>query len=126
MTPAARTKSILVSEIKNIQNVGVDHIHTFFIGNDDMDTEPILLITEAPDYSSDSGNDQIIMSKKRIQIEFYYPKNYEFDMSAIERSVKAVLQKYRFYCNSDAGHVITPDTENITNTLKFIYNEEEI
>lgn len=126
MTPAARTKSILVSEINKIQNIGVDHIHTFFIGNDDMDTEPILLITEAPDYSSDSGNDQIIMSKKRIQIEFYYPKNYEFDMSAIERSVKAVLQKYRFYCNSDAGHVITPDTENITNTLKFIYNEEEI
>ncbi|MFC6170355.1 DUF806 family protein [Loigolactobacillus jiayinensis] len=126
MTSASYVKSILVSEIKQLPKLSVEHIHAFSIGNDSNTDDPILLITELPDYSQNYGNGQPISTKKQAQIEFYYPKDYQGDMEAIETAVKWRLLNHGLYCNSDVGHVLTPDTQNIENTLKFIYTKEEI
>ncbi|RRG06376.1 MAG: DUF806 family protein [Lactobacillus sp.] len=126
MTSASYVRNILADEIEQLPNLSVEHIHAFSIGNDSNTTEPILLITELPDYSQNYGNGQPISIKKQAQIEFYYPKDYPEDMEAIESTVKWRLLKHGLYCNSDAGHVLTPDTQNIENTLKFIYTKEEI
>lgn len=126
MTSASYVRNILADEIEQLPNLSVEHIHAFFIGNDLTNTDPILVITELPDYSQDYGNSRPVSVKKQVQIEFYYPKDYQEDMSAIEQAVKDLLLANDLYCNSDAGHVLTPDTQNIENTLKFIYSKEEI
>ena len=122
MTPANYVIQILKQE--KVPGLGVEHIHAFSIGTD-MTTEPILVVSELPDYSQDSGNDEPVGYRKMVQLQFYYSKDYSGDMDGLEALVRRVLYKHRIYQNSNAGHVMTPDTENIINTLKFIYYKEE-
>ncbi|MCV3327597.1 DUF806 family protein [Pediococcus ethanolidurans] len=126
MTSIAYIKQILVKNIDSLPNLSVEHIHTFSLGSDMNDTEPLLLITSLSEAGQSFGNNDPIGSTKRVQIQFYYPKDYLGDMELIETSVKKLLRKNQVNCNGDAGAVLTPDTKNILNTLKFIYEKEAI
>ncbi|MDN7145267.1 DUF806 family protein [Liquorilactobacillus mali] len=127
MTPAAYVKGILTDNINTLEPLSVDHIYAFLIPqSEDTTAEPVLVVSEAPDYDFDYGNNVPIQNGKRIQIEFYYPKDYAEDMEAIESAVEKLLLSKGIYCFSNAGHVITPDSENIINTLKFNYIKEVI
>lgn len=127
MTPAAYIKGILTENIEKIKPLSAEHVHAFFIPSDDQTTtDPILVVSEIPDENSDYGNDIPIQKGKRIQVEFYYPKDYSEDMSEIERLVEQLLLNNRIYCFSNAGHILTPDSQNINNTLKFNYKQEVI
>lgn len=127
MTPAAYVRSVIEVKIDAIPNLSLEHVHTFMIDpNDNTKDELILVISELVDGGSSYGNDQELNIMRQVQLIFYYPPNYEFDMSEIEKSVKQVLFDQRIRCFSDAGHVMTPDNQNIINTLKFKYTEEEV
>lgn len=126
MTPTARVISLLSSNLDKLPGLEEEHIHAFTIGRDDFDNKTcIVVVSEMPAGSHDFGNDTVIGTYRRIQIDFYYPKDYTGDMDLIEKSVKSFLRAHRIRCFSDAGHVMTPDTENIINTLKFNYLETE-
>ncbi|KZD98436.1 hypothetical protein FBR6_1981 [Lactiplantibacillus plantarum] len=47
-------------------------------------------------------------------------------MDAIESGLKQVLLTNDIRCYSDYGQTLTPDSESITNTLKFNYIKEAI
>lgn len=127
MTPAAYVRSVIESRIDDIPNLSSEHVHTFMIDpNDNIKEDLILVISELVDGGSSYGNDQELDITRQVQLIFYYPPNYEFDMSEIEKSVKQVLFDQQIRCFSDAGHVMTPDNQNIINTLKFKYTEEEL
>lgn len=127
MTPAAYVRSVIEAKIDAIPNLNLEHVHTFMIDPSDNTKEDlILVISELVDGGSSYGNDQELDIIRQVQLIFYYPPNYEFDMSEIEKSVKQVLFDQRIRCFSDAGHVMTPDSQNIINTLKFKYTEEEL
>lgn len=126
MTPAAYVRSVIESRIDDIPNLSSEHVHAFMIDPSDNTKEDlILVISELVDGGSSYGNDQELDIIRQVQLIFYYPPNYEFDMSEIEKSVKQVLFDQRIRCFSDAGHVMTPDNQNIINTLKFKYTEED-
>lgn len=126
MTPAAYVRSVIESRIDDIPNLSSEHVHAFMIDPSDNTKEDlILVISELVDGGSSYGNDQELDIIRQVQLTFYYPPNYEFDMSEIEKSVKQVLFDQRIRCFSDAGHVMTPDNQNIINTLKFKYTEED-
>lgn len=118
MTPAAYVYGILADNIDSIPGLKSDDIFTFDV-DDSAGSDVIVLITEEPGMGDDYGNDNILYANKRIQIDFYYPKDYEEDMNALEQSLKKVLRDNGLYCYSDAGHVLSLDSRNITNTLKF-------
>lgn len=127
MTPAAYVRSVIESRIDDIPNLSSEHVHAFMIDpNDNTKEDLILVISELVDGGGSYGNDQELNITRQVQLIFYYPPNYEFDMSEIEKSVKQVLFDQRIRCFSDAGHVMTPDNQNIINTLKFKYTEEEL
>lgn len=127
MTPAAYVRSVIEAKIDAIPNLSLEHVHTFMIDpNDNTKDELILVISELVDGGSSYGNDQELNIMRQVQLIFYYPPDYEFDMSEIEKSIKQVLFDQRIRCFSDAGHVMTPDNQNIINTLKFKYIEEEV
>lgn len=127
MTPAAYVRSVIDSNIDDIPNLTLEHVHTFMIDpSDNTKDELILVISELVDGGSSYGNDQELNITRQVQLIFYYPPDYEFDMSEIEKSVKQILAKNLIRCFSDAGHVMTPDNQNIINTLKFKYIEEEL
>lgn len=127
MTPAAYVRSVIEAKIDAIPNLSLEHVHTFMIDpNDNTKDELILVISELVDGGSSYGNDQELNIMRQVQLIFYYPSGYEFDMSEIEKSIKQVLFDQRIRCFSDAGHVMTPDNQNIINTLKFKYTEEEV
>jgi hypothetical protein len=127
MTPAAHVRSVIEAKIDAIPNLSLEHVHTFMIDpSDNAKEDLILVISELVDGGSSYGNDQELDITRQVQLIFYYPPNYEFDMSEIEKSVKQVLFDQRIRCFSDAGHVMTPDNQNIINTLKFKYTEEEV
>ena len=127
MTPAAYVRSVIDAKIDAIPNLSLEHVHTFMIDpSDNTKEELILVISELVDGGSSYGNDQELDITRQVQLIFYYPPNYEFDMSEIEKSVKQVLFDQRIRCFSDAGHVMTPDNQNILNTLKCKYPAEEV
>lgn len=126
MTPAAYVRSVIEAKIDAIPNLNLEHVHTFMIDPSDNTKEDlILVISELVDGGGSYGNDQELNITRQVQLIFYYPPNYEFDMSEIEKSVKQVLFDQQIRCFSDAGHVMTPDNQNIINTLKFKYTEED-
>lgn len=127
MTPTAKIVGLLTDNIGKLKGVTPDNICAYKIDNENVDnTNAILVVSEDGDGQRDMGNDIILSTIRRFSIMFYYPINFEGDMDSIEKSVESFLytQNIRRYLN--AGHIMTPDTENITNTLKFTYKEDEL
>lgn len=125
MTPAAYILGLINDNIDSIDHLSSEHVHAFMIDpSDNTTTELILVVSELTDDGSDYGNDTEINIIRQVQLTFYYPPDYQYDMTTIEKSVKRVLFSKNIRCFSDAGHVMTPDNQNITNTLKFKYKEE--
>lgn len=123
MTPTAKVVALL--QAANIDGLKAEHIHAFMIDkNDWSNTDCVVRVSELPDGRHEYGNAVPINEDKSVQVDFYYPKNYKQDMDSIERSVKSFLFAHKIRCESDAGHVMTPDNQSITNTLKFNYKEE--
>lgn len=123
MTPAAYVYGILADNIVSIPGLKSDDICTFDV-DDSASSDVIVLITEEPGMGDDYGNDNVLYSNKRVQIDFYYPRDYVGDMDELERYLKQVLREHKVYCCSDAGHVLSLDSKNITNTLKFNFKME--
>lgn len=123
MTPAAYVYGILADNIDSIPGLKSDDICTFDV-DDSASSNVIVLITEEPGMGDDYGNDNVLYSNKRVQIDFYYPRDYVGDMDELERHLKQVLRGHEVYCCSDAGHVLSLDSKNITNTLKFNFKME--
>ena len=123
MTPTAKVVALL--QAANLDGLKAEHVHAFMIDkNDWSNADCVVRVSELPDGRHEYGNAVPINEGKSVQVDFYYPKNYKQDMDLIERSVKSFLFAHKIRCESDAGHVMTPDNQSITNTLKFNYKEE--
>lgn len=126
MTPTAKIVSLLSANIDKLVEIKPDNICAYKIDEENVDnTNAILVVSEDADGERDVGNDNILSTVKRISIMFYYPTNYTGDMDLIEKTVESFLYAHKIRRYLNAGHVLTPDTENITNTLKFNYIETE-
>lgn len=126
MTPAGTVTSLLIDSLDKLPGLTEGNICTYSIDNDNVDdTNLIIVVGENAAGDADYGNNDVISTHRRIQIQFYYPKDYQEDMALIEKSVKAFLRTRGYRCYADAGHMITLDTMNILNTLKFNYQESE-
>lgn len=125
MTPAAYIYSIIANNILEVPDLSLDNVYTFYIDENASFDEVLMLITETVSMGDDYGNNEVLYSNRRIQIDLYYPKDYTEDMTLIERDLKKLLRKNGIYCYSDAGHILTLDSERITNTLKFNFKMEE-
>lgn len=129
MTPTAKIVGLLSDNTDQLEGIVPDNILAYKYGKDDElqvdQSKVVLVVSEDGDDQRDVGNDIILSTIKRVSIMFYYPNDFADDMDSIEKSVESFLyaKGIRRYLN--AGHVPTPDNENITNTLKFRYKEEE-
>lgn len=127
MTPAAQVVSLIKKNINQFDGLKSEHVHSFMISQEDRTkTDAIIVVSEQPGGRHGYGNGKPIFEKRRLQIEFYYPKNYMKDMEGLEQQIKSFLFAHKYVCYSNAGHVISPDQQNITNTLKFNYQKEDI
>lgn len=127
MTPTAKVISLLEDNIDNLPGLISDNIYAYKIDNDNVDnTNVILVVSENSAGEHSFGNNDVLCTKRIIQVEFYYPFDFSEDMDLIEQSVKSFLRANGYKCYLDAGHVMSPDSENIVNTLKFNFFEEDI
>ena len=127
MTPTAKVISLLEDNIDNLPGLISDNIYAYKIDNDNVDnTHGILVVSENSAGEHSFGNNDVLSTKRIIQVEFYYPFDFSEDMDLIEQSVKSFLRANGYKCYLDAGHVMSPDSENIVNTLKFNFFEEDI
>lgn len=126
MTPVSTVTGLIKDNLDKLDGLlKEEHIYGYMIDpNEDTETEPILLVSELPRGRHGYGNDEIIFEKKRIQIQLYYPRDYEGDIEGLESNLKSFLRAHDYYCFQDAGHVMTPDNRQLTNTLKFNYIKE--
>lgn len=125
MTPTAYIVGMLTD---NAESLGIEesNICAFMIDDDLIDHgKPIVVVSENAAGSHDHGNNNILGTLRRIQIEFYYPRDFDGDMELIESRVKGLLHDNNIRCYSDAGHILAPDNLNITNTLHFNYMKYE-
>lgn len=126
MTPTARIVALLTNNVDVLVGLKPDNICAYKIDEENVDnTNAILVVSEDADGERDVGNDNILSTVRRVSIMFYYPTNYTGDMDLIERTVESFLYAHGIRRYLNAGHILTPDTENITNTLKFNYKETE-
>ena len=127
MTPTARIVGLLSDNVDHLEDILTDNICAYMIDEENVDnTNPILVVSEDNDGQRDMGNNTILSTIKRISIMFYYPINFDGDMDSIEKSVESFLYAHGIRRYLNAGHVMTTDTKNITNTLKFNYKQDEI
>ena len=125
MTPTAKIVGLLTDNLDKLKEITSDNICAYKIDNENVDdSHVILVVSEDSDGQRDVGNDKILSTTKRVSIMYYYPKNFTGDMDLIEKSVESFLYAHKIYRYLNAGHIITPDTENITNTMKFTYQED--
>lgn len=126
MTPTAKIVMLLLDNIDVLVGLKPDNICAYKIDEENVDnTNAILVVSEDADGERDVGNDNILSTVRRVSLMFYYPTNYTGDMDLIERTVESLLYAHGIRRYLNAGHVLTPDSENITNTLKFNYKETE-
>lgn len=126
MTPTARIVALLTNNVDVLVGLKPDNICAYKIDEENVDNaNAILVVSEDADGERDVGNDNILSTVRRVSIMFYYPTNYTGDMDLIERTVESFLYAHGIRRYLNAGHILTPDTENITNTLKFNYKETE-
>ena len=126
MTPTAKIVSLLTNNVDVLIGLKPDNICAYKIDEENVDnTNAILVVSEDADGERDVGNDNILSTVRRVSIMFYYPTNYTGDMDLIEKTVESFLYAHGIRRYLNAGHVLTPDSENITNTLKFNYKETE-
>lgn len=127
-TPVSKIATCLKNNVDKLDpQIKKEHIYGMMISpNERTTTEPIILVTEMSGGHHTYGNNAPILTKGKIQITIYYPKNYREDMESLELSLKAFLLSKKITCYSDAGHVLTPDNQQITNTLKFNFIKEDI
>lgn len=127
MTPVAKIVGLLTDNVAKLKGVVPDNICAYKIDNENVDNQHVILVvSEDSDGQRENGNNTILTTTKRISIMYYYPINYTGDMDLTEKSVESFLRTQKIYRYLNAGHVITPDTENITNTMKFNYQEDEL
>lgn len=127
MTPTARIVGLLSDNVDQLKGIITENICAYKIDNENIDdTHAIIVVSEDNDGQRDVGNNIILSTIKRVSIMFYYPINFEGDMDLIEKSIESFLYAHKIRRYLNAGHVMTPDTENITNTLKFNYKQNEI
>lgn len=126
MTPTAKIVNLLSENVDVLVGLKPDNICAYKIDEENVDnTNAILVVSEDADGERDVGNDNILSTVRRVSIMFYYPTNYTGDMDLIERTVESFLYAHGIRRYLNAGHILTPDSENITNTLKFNYKETE-
>lgn len=126
MTPTAKIVGLLTDNVDSLVGLKEDNICAYKIDEENVDnTNAILVVSEDADGERDVGNDNILSTIKRVSIMFYYPTNFTGDMDLIEKTVESFLYAHGIRRYLNAGHVLTPDSENITNTLKFNYKETE-
>ena len=126
MTPTAKIVMLLLDNIDVLVGLKPDNICAYKIDEENVDnTNAILVVSEDADGERDVGNDNILSTVRRVSLMFYYPTNYTGDMDLIERTVESFLYAHGIRRYLNAGHILTPDSENITNTLKFNYIETE-
>lgn len=126
MTPTAKIVTLLLDNIDVLVGLKADNICAYKIDEENVDnTNAILVVSEDADGERDVGNDNILSTVRRVSLMFYYPTNYTGDMDLIERTVESFLYAHGIRRYLNAGHIMTPDSENITNTLKFNYKETE-
>lgn len=126
MTPTAKIVTLLLDNIDVLIGLKADNICAYKIDEENVDnTSAILVVSEDADGERDVGNDNILSTVRRVSLMFYYPTNYTGDMDLIERTVESFLYAHGIRRYLNAGHILTPDSENITNTLKFNYIETE-
>lgn len=127
MTPTAKIVGLLTDNVSQLKGITADNICAYKIDNENVDNEHVILVvSEDSDGQRNVGNDNILSTTRRVSIMYYYPINYTGDMDLIEKSVESFLRAHRIYRYLNAGHIMTPDTENITNTMKFTYQEDEL
>lgn len=126
MTPTAKIVDLLSDNIDKLVGITSENICVYMIDEENVDNQNVILVvSEDSDSQRDVGNNTILSTIKRITIMFYYPINYTEDMDSIEKSVESFLYAHKIRRYLNAGHVLTPDSKNITNTLKFSYKEDE-
>lgn len=124
-TPVANIVSILRDNAEKFEGLDADHIYGYMLDPDeDTQEDVVLVVSELPRRGHTYGNGIPIAERRRIQITFYYPRDYEGDMEGLEEKIQSFLVSKGYYCYANAGHVMTPDTRDITNTLKFNYLKE--
>lgn len=120
MTATATVVTLLKANIDNLASISATNIHAYNIAtNDWADSVPLILVTDIGQSAISYGNDQIGREIEELQVQIYYPADYTGDMETIETALITLLRTNKYYCNSNSGHVMTPDTKNILNTLKF-------
>ncbi|MFQ9706072.1 MAG: hypothetical protein ACLRX6_03155 [Limosilactobacillus pontis] len=126
MTPTAKIVGLLTDNVDNLVGIKADNICAYKIDEENVDNaNAILVVSEDADGEREMGNNDILSTVRHISIMFYYPTNYTGDMDLIEKTVESFLYAHGIRRYLNAGHILTPDTENITNTLKFNYTEED-
>lgn len=120
MTPASKVVALLKANTATLVNIDSSNIHAYKIADSDwVDDTPIILVTEIDVDTYLYGNGVAVKAYDEVQIQFYYPADYDQDMNTIEESLKVVMSNNGYHFFSIGGHAITPDTENIIQTIKF-------
>lgn len=127
MTPAARIKKLICDHVDEFPQLNEKHVYAYAISaEENTETQPILVISELPRRGHTYGNGVVIDERRRVQITFYYPRDYQEDEEGLEEHLESFLIRYGYFNYSNAGHVLSPDNRKITNTLKFNYVKEII
>lgn len=126
-TPVADVVSLIRKNAILFSDLSSEHVWPYMVDpDDDSQTDAIVVVSELPRRGHVYGNGIPISERRRIQLTFYYPKNWSGDMEGLENQLSSFLLSYGYYNYSNAGHVITPDGQAITNSLNFNYIKEKV
>ena len=126
-TPVADVVQLIRKNISIFHDLSSEHVWPYMIDpDDDSQTEAIVVVSELPRRGHVYGNGIPISERRRIQLTLYYPRDWSGDMEGLEHELQSFLLTHGYHCYANGGHVMTPDGQNITNSLKFNFTKETI
>lgn len=111
--------------IESAQFSQIDAIYTLNLPQEIQDntTSTVVLITDVNSSPDLSGNNEFYAYETQIQIQIFYKLDLDYDPEQLEIPLVQLLKANQWNVDEIKGHVVDPDTNQVTATGLFSYSK---
>lgn len=111
--------------IESAQFSQIDAIYTLNLPQEVQDntTSTVVLITDVNSSPDLAGNNEFYAYETQIQIQIFYKLDLDYDPEQLEIPLIQLLKDNQWSVDEIKGHVVDPDTNQVTATGLFSYSK---
>lgn len=112
--------------IESDDNIKVDGVYTHYIPEEFIDKKDRtdVLLRESTSSIEDRGNDAIIRTLSRVNIQVFFSRNYKYSIDEFNSRLVRLLEKNDWVVDVIEGLYVEPETKQLTKA--FVVSKSDI